>query len=109
VETYLCFCIDLVIFHPGGILRCAPVFDAVSYGALPHAPPDSDLTKSSPESDPRLGFATFFNPVRSSLCVIFGAKKLRLAWRKNVGLDSKSPKKIGGCTLGYITAGCNFE
>jgi hypothetical protein len=32
----------------------------------------------------------------------------RTGLEKNAGLESKATKKTGGCTLGYITAGCNL-
>jgi hypothetical protein len=42
--------------------------------------PDEERVGSDPRLD--LGFAAFFLPPRSSLCGLFGAKKLGLATRK---------------------------
>jgi hypothetical protein len=87
-------------------------------------------------SDPRLGFAAFFLPPRSSLCGLFGAKNWvlqpenrpgrkrgpRETRASRTGLDNgppeksrawrarqpKNSRKTAGCTLGYITAGFNL-
>jgi hypothetical protein len=80
-ETYLVF-IDLTIFITWRNLRCASVSPALFLRRPAQRAAEQRPDEERVGSDPRLGFAAFFYPPRSSLCGLFGAKKIGSATRK---------------------------
>jgi hypothetical protein len=69
-------------FFTWRILRCASVSPALFLRRPAQRAAEQRPDEERVGSDPRLGFAAFFYPPRSSLCGLFGAKKLGLATRK---------------------------